>query len=235
MAAPVDDDVDPERIRKIEVTDTSEPTPTPAEGTQPSKRTGRRTGGRAGRKAARAESAAAQPKSSFLTRTLAPFEVLSEDGLAQIEDNAETILEQVGIDFVDYPEAQRLLAEAGAEVDGNRVRFPRGMCRKIVSENAPSTYIQHARNPERNVQIGGMATVFAPNYGSPFAFDLDNGRRYASIEDFRNIVKLAYLAPSIHHSGGTVCEPVDIPTNKRHLDMVYSHIRYSDKPFPSQL
>ena len=61
--------------------------------------------------------------------------------------------------------------------------------------------------------------------------DLDKGRRYGTIEDFRNFVKLAYQAPAIHHSGGTVCEPVDVPVNKRHLDMVYSHIRYSDKPF----
>ena len=44
-------------------------------------------------------------------------------------------------------------------------------------------------------------------------------------------MKLAYLSPHLHHSGGTVCEPVDVPVNKRHLDMVYSHIRYSDKPF----
>ena len=137
----------------------------------------------------------------------------------------------MGIDFQEHPSALQLLADAGAEVDGERVRFPRGMCRKIVSENAPSSYVQHARNPARNVRIGGDATVFAPNYGSPFAFDLDNGRRYANIEDFQNIVKLAYLADPIHHSGGTVCEPVDIPTNKRHLDMVYAHLRYSDKPF----
>ena len=61
--------------------------------------------------------------------------------------------------------------------------------------------------------------------------DLDNGRRYGTIEDFRNFVKLAYMTPHLHHSGGTVCEPVDVPVNKRHLDMVYSHIRYSDKPF----
>ena len=39
------------------------------------------------------------------------------------------------------------------------------------------------------------------------------------------------MSPAMHHSGGTVCEPVDLPVNKRHLDMVYSHIRYSDKPF----
>jgi trimethylamine--corrinoid protein Co-methyltransferase len=76
-----------------------------------------------------------------------------------------------------------------------------------------------------------MHTVFAPNYGSPFVRDLDNGRRYGTIEDFRNFVKLAYASPHMHHSGGTVCEPVDVPVNKRHLDMVYSHIRYSDKAF----
>ncbi len=81
------------------------------------------------------------------------------------------------------------------------------------------------------MQVGGDATVFAPNYGSPFAHDLDSGRRYATIADFENFVKLAYLHPHLHHSGGTVCEPVDIPVSKRHLAMVYAHLRYSDKAF----
>ena len=96
------------------------------------------------------------------------------------------------------------------------------MCRQIVQATAPRQFTQYARNPERNVEIGGMHTVFAPNYGSPFVRDLDNGRRYGTIEDFRNFVKLAYASPYLHHSGGTVCEPVDVPVNKRHLDMVYS-------------
>ena len=74
------------------------------------------------------------------------------------------------------------------------------------------------------MQIGGDATVFAPNYGSPFVHDLDAGRRYATLADFQNFVKLAYLSPNLHHSGGTVCEPVDVPVNKRHLDMVYAHL-----------
>ena len=76
-----------------------------------------------------------------------------------------------------------------------------------------------------------MSTVFAPAYGSPFVRDLDNGRRYGTIEDFRNFVKLTYMTPFLHHSGGTVCEPVDLPVNKRHYDMVYAHMRYSDKAF----
>ena len=79
--------------------------------------------------------------------------------------------------------------------------------------------------------IGGDAMVFAPNYGSPFVHDLDKGRRYGTLEDFQNFVKLAYLSPYIHHSGGTVCEPVDLPVNKRHFEMVYAHLKYSDKPF----
>ena len=101
------------------------------------------------------------------------------------------------------------------------------MCRQIIQASAPRIFTQHARNPERTVQIGDPYTVLAPNYGSPFVRDLDNGRRYGTLEDFRNFVKLAYLTPHLHHSGGTVCEPVDMPVNKRHLDMVYSHIRYS--------
>ena len=189
----------------------------------------RRSGGRAARQALRLASHAEHVP--YLTRKLAPFEVLGEEGLSLIEHNADSILEEVGIEFRGDPEALRLLHDAGADVDGVRVRFPRGMCRQIVQATAPRQFTQYARNPERNVEIGGMHTVFAPNYGSPFVRDLDNGRRYGTIEDFRNFVKLAYASPYLHHSGGTVCEPVDVPVNKRHLDMVYSHIRYSDKPF----
>ncbi len=190
---------------------------------------GRRTGGRAGRAAARA--AHAVETVPFITRTLPPFEVLSEEGLTTIEENADTILERVGIDFKGAPDALALMKAAGAEVDGERVRFPRGMCRQLVQATAPSVFTQHARNPAHDVQIGGTATVFAPAYGSPFVRDLDGGRRYGTIEDFRNFVKLTYSTPFLHHSGGTVCEPVDLPVNKRHYDMVYAHLRYSDKPF----
>jgi len=190
---------------------------------------GRRGGGRAARQAARAHSHAAHIP--FLTRTMAPFEVLNEEGLSLIEHNADLILQEVGLEFRDDAEALRLLKDAGADVDGVRVRFPLGMARSIVQATAPRTFVQHARNPERSVAIGGMNTVFAPNYGSPFVRDLEGGRRYATLEDFQNFVKLAYASPHLHHSGGTVCEPTDVAVNKRHLDMVYAHIKYSDKPF----
>jgi trimethylamine---corrinoid protein Co-methyltransferase len=189
----------------------------------------RRTGGRDARRAARLQAHAV--REPFLTRTLAPFEVLSEEGLSTIEQNADRILQEVGLEFRGDPDAVRLLHDAGADVDGERVRFPDGLARRIVQATAPREFTQYARNHDNDVRIGGMNTVLAPNYGSPFVRDLDRGRRYGTIEDFRNFVKLTYMSPHLHHSGGTVCEPVDVPVNKRHLDMVYSHIRYSDKAF----
>jgi trimethylamine--corrinoid protein Co-methyltransferase len=189
----------------------------------------RRSGGRDAKRAAR--SARAGASIPYITRQIPCFEVLGEEGLSIIEANAETILAEIGIEFRGDPEALALWKAAGADVQGERVRCPRGMCRSIVQAGAPREFVQHARNPDRNVVIGGGNTVFAPAYGSPFIRNLDEGRRYAAIEDFRNFVKLAYLSPSIHHSGGTICEPVDLPVNKRHFDMVYSHMKYSDKAF----
>ena len=192
-------------------------------------RTGRkRGGGRSARIAARKSSASEVV--AFIDRSIPYFNVLNEEAIELIEHNAETVLQEIGIEFRDFEPALRLLKDAGAEVDGERVRFPRGLCRQLLAD-APAEYIQHARNPARSTIIGGNRTVLAPAYGSPFVRSLEDGRRYATIEDFQNFVKLTYMSPGLHHSGGTICEPVDIAVNKRHLDMVYSHIKYSDKPF----
>lgn len=188
----------------------------------------RRGGGREARRAVR--SAAVASTLPYLTRSIPPYEILGNDGLETIEQNAETILDEVGVEIVDFPEALAIFEGAGARVDGTRVRFPKGMCRDLAA-SAPSRFTQHARNPERSVEIGDPHMVLAPAYGSPFVRDLEGGRRYATIEDFRNFAKLTYMSPQLHHAGGTLCEPVDLPVNKRHFDMIYSHIKYSDKPF----
>ncbi len=193
---------------------------------EPAARSARR--GRDARRATRAASrAVTQP---YIARNIPLTELASEEALDIIQANAETVMEQIGIEFRDDEEVLALWKDAGADVDGTRVHFPKGLAKSLLS-TAPSEYVQHARNPERNVVIGGNNTVFAPVYGPPFVRDLDGGRRYGTIADFENFVKLAYVAPSIHHSGGTVCEPVDLPVNKRHYDMVYAHMRWSDKPF----
>ena len=196
---------------------------------QTQERRSRRGGGRDARRQVRG-GGGLEASAPFITRNIAPVDILSDEAAEIIENNAETILEEIGIDFRDDAEALDILKNVGCDVKGERVHFPRGLASELC-KTAPSHFTQHARNPERSVEIGGNKTVFAPVYGPPFVRDLNNERRYAELEDFQNIVKLVYMLPGLHHSGGTVCEPVDVPITKRHLDMIYAHMRFSDKPF----
>ncbi len=193
------------------------------------KRPGRGRGGRSQRRARHGPAQSAAP--AYITRRIPLYALLDEEGIQSIEDHADTILQEIGIEFRGDEETLALWRAAGADVAGERVRFERGLVKSIVQATTPREFVQHARNPERSVVIGGDNTVFSPAYGPPFVRDLEGGRRYGTLQDFQNFIKLAYLSPWLHHSGGTICEPVDIPVNQRHLDMVYAHIRYSDKAF----
>ncbi|ALG90367.1 MULTISPECIES: trimethylamine methyltransferase family protein [Actibacterium] len=193
-------------------------------------RTGRRGrgGGGAARRAER--TAVTTDTARFIERNIPNFEILNAEALEIIEANAETVLEEIGVSFSENPGALKLWRAAGADVRGERVHIPRGLARRLCA-TAPARFTQHARNPARNVEIGGNSLVLAPVYGPPFVRDMSGGRRYATIEDFRTFVKLGYMSKWLHHSGGTLCEPTDVPVNKRHLDMLHAHMTLSDKPF----
>jgi trimethylamine--corrinoid protein Co-methyltransferase len=152
-----------------------------------------RAGGREGRRAGQG----AQPlhhKVPYIIRNIPTYDIMGEESLLRIEETADQILAEIGIEFRDDPVALEHWKSAGANVDGLLVRFEPGMLREIL-QSAPASFTQHARNPANNVEIGGKSVVFAPAYGSPFVMDLDKGRRYGTIEDFRNFIKLANQAP----------------------------------------
>lgn len=167
----------------------------------------------------------------MITNNKPQYEYLPQESIETIHENSLMVLEKYGIEF-GHPEALDILARAGANVDrdSNLVKFPRELVLESI-RLAPSEFQLYARNPANDVVIGGDHIVTAPVYGPPFVHDLDNGRRDATLQDFRNFVKLAHLAPQIHNAGGTVVEPGDEPQETRHLDMVYSLIKYSDKTF----
>ena len=167
-------------------------------------------------------------KLAYIQRKIPVVDLLHTEAIEIIEHNAETILQEIGIEFRRDPPSLQLWREAGADVRGELVRFPRGLCRKLL-ESAPKIFAVHARNPAKSVQMGGDVTVFAPVGGPPFVTDLDRGRRYATLEDLTNFIKLAHTAPAIHFMGGSACEPMDIPPGKRHLDVQYAYFRHSDQ------
>src|SRR5690606_31612729 len=121
--------------------------------------------GAAARRASRTGGGAG-PSMPYITRKIPVYEVLDEEGLSLIERNADTVLEEIGIEFRDDAEALELWKQAGADVKGQRVHFPKGLCRELL-KTAPSQFIQHARNPERSVQIGGSGAGVSPVRGPP--------------------------------------------------------------------
>ncbi|MGB0846486.1 MAG: trimethylamine methyltransferase family protein [Thiolinea sp.] len=194
------------------------------------KRTKRTTqGGRAARIAQRKQNHR-QLSTGITQRQLPTLDILNEEALAAIETQADWILKEIGIEFRGDEEALRLFKAAGADVQGERIRFEPGHARQLC-RTAPASFRMESRNPAHSIILGGKHVVLMPGYGSPFVTDLKQGRRYATLQDFHNFVKLSYQSPHLHHGSGTVVEPVDIPVNKRHLDMVYAHLRYSTKPF----
>jgi trimethylamine--corrinoid protein Co-methyltransferase len=185
------------------------------------------TGRRRERRARHA--AQAVHRASQIRYDLPVYQLLGPEGEQRLHDASMRILAEFGIDFYD-DEARAILKDHGADVRGETVFFSEDLILTYVGK-APAQYVQRARNPQNDVTIGGNQVVFAPVYGPPFVQDLAGGRRDATLADFRNFVRLAYLSPYIHHSGGTIVEPTDEPVSTRHLDMLLSHIVYSDKAF----
>lgn len=188
------------------------------------RRLGRRWGGRETDPEAPTVARISQP-----VHRLPVYELASEEGLELIHRSSLEILSDVGIDFYD-DEAQAVLQAHGVRMDGPTAYFDRDLIETYIAL-APRAFTQLARDPDNNVVIGDEHLCFAPVYGPPFVVDLDRGRREATLADFRNFVKLTHLSPYLHHSGGTIVEPTDLPVHTRHLDMVYSHIRFNNKAF----
>ncbi len=189
------------------------------------KKPSRRSGGRTDKKVRKV-----LPAPPYVKRVLPFYDPLDEEQLCQLEDMADWLIQEKGIAFRDDPVAREIWREAGADIsDGDLVKLPKGMARKLC-ETIPSEFTQAARNPKRNVRIGGKNQVFAPIYGAPFIRNLDEGRRYGTISDHEKLVKLCYMLDSIHHGGLVIAEPCDVPVTHRHLDMVYNQMVYSDKP-----
>lgn len=186
----------------------------------------RRRGARDSSDSSQSQSNQASP---YIRRELPYFNPLSEEDLVKLEGQVDWLLENIGIEYRDDPEALEIWKRAGADVQGTRVKVDAQMIRELCSK-APRKFTQLARNRDRSVEFGGTSQVFAPAYGSPFVRDLEGGRRYGDIKSFEQLVKLTYMLPNLHHGGFVTCEPCDIPVSKRHLDMLFTHMTASDKP-----
>ena len=185
---------------------------------------------RRGRGARRAQRTSTELRFMPETDRGIPFVDLMTPGqVERIHEESMKLLREKGIEFRD-DESADLWRDAGADVQGHRVRIEEAHLMHLLS-TAPECYTMLARNPDRSVTLGRRKQILTPAYGAPNVLDLDGVRRNPTIADFDDFVKLAHMSPGMQMSGGVVCEPLDIPVPKRHLHMVHSLVRHSDKPF----
>src|ERR671932_624442 len=156
------------------------------------------------------------------------YEILSEDAMEVLDRGWRRIVSEIGIEFT-HDEAAEEFRRAGQTVDGSLVRLDPDFVLEQVAK-APREFDIQARNPERNLHVGGDHVVFASVYGPPFVREGDT-RRDATMDDFENLVRLAQSFPELDSPGGTICEPNDVPLDSRHLDMVRALQTLSDKPY----
>jgi len=164
-----------------------------------------------------------------LTRNLPYTEPLDEEQIHKIDCASMSILEEVGVDFRD-PIALEHWRQAGAKIDGERVRLDRAMVRELIS-SIPETITLHARDPAKSVQVGGKHSLFVPMTGAPFVMDLEGQRRWPKLADLNDLHKLAHSLPALHSSAHHIVEPMDLPVSHRHLHITYSSVKHSDKTF----
>ncbi len=191
----------------------------------------KRPRGRAGGRVARRTS---RSKHDFtmlpaLRNTLPPCEVLDLEMVEKIDDASMTILEEIGVVFRD-PQALADWAAVGAKIQGERVYLDRWLVRDLIA-TIPSDFTYSARNPAKNLRLGGPDAIFVPMTGAPFLRDLDDVRRIPTLDDLAMFHKLAHMSPALHSSAHHIVEPCDHPISQRHLRITYSSMKHSDKTF----
>jgi trimethylamine--corrinoid protein Co-methyltransferase len=176
-----------------------------------------------------ASSAIAQQARVKSRRPFPPTRLISDDQVESIHQASLKVLAEIGMDFM-WPEARERLRQAGARIDGERVRFDPAMVEELIA-HAPSTFAVHARNPERNLVIGGDNIAFGTVGSPPNCHDMDNGRRTGNREDFRKFIKLAEHFNAIDFCSGYPVEPIDVHASVRHLEVLRDVCDLTDKPF----
>ncbi|ADL12741.1 trimethylamine--corrinoid methyltransferase [Acetohalobium arabaticum] len=163
----------------------------------------------------------------MIKRNFSSQDLLSDNEVKEIHEASMDLLENNGIEIM-HEEARNIFAENGAKVEDKTVFLPRQVIEDAL-DKAPSSFTLHARNPEKNVTVGGNNSVLAPGYGSPSVTDIKEGRRDSTFEDYINFTKLAADSDNIDVLGGVIVEPTDVKDEIRHAKMLYVAAKNSDK------
>ena len=127
----------------------------------------------------------------------------------------------------DHPRALELFREAGQTVDDEVVRFDPDFL-QAMADAAPAQFSVRARNPQRDLQVGGDAMLFAAVNGPPFV-RAGGERRDGTMADLEALLKLTQLSDVLDTPGRNILEPNDLPLDVRHLLRALASVRLTDR------
>ena len=158
-----------------------------------------------------------------------PLKIISEDEIESIHHASLDVLESVGMKIL-HQDARNIFKNAGLNVNesSQMVYFDRDLVLSKIS-TPPKEFILRARNPKRDLKLGGNHLIFSAVGGPAYCSDLDGGRRRGSFEDLQNYMKIIQSLNIIHQEGGMSFEPIELPPETRYLDLYLAQFQLLDK------
>jgi len=161
----------------------------------------------------------------MLNRALINFD---KSALNKIHSRSLELLSDCGIRF-SSEKALDVFRSRGFRVGGQTVFFEE---KDIIEalQTVPSKFTVKARNPEKDICIGGGEYMMAPGYGPPFIIETSGEKRNATLEDVHTFCRLVQTSKYLDFNSSIVVQPNDVATQTAHLDILLATILLTDKP-----
>ncbi len=156
---------------------------------------------------------------------------LNSEQIQIIHNAAMRILNRVGVSFKE-PEAIAIFKHHGFKIDGDKVFFEEEQILNAL-ETVPREFTIQARNPEKNIRIGGEHFAFGPGWAAPFVIDTDGTRRTGTLTDQENFCKLVQTSPYLDLVGGSMAIPAELSPKRAATKMLQACITLTDMPMVS--
>ncbi len=138
------------------------------------------------------------------------------------------LLNDTGIRFPSE-KALEIFRSHGFRTDGEMVFFKEKDIQSAL-ETIPGVFTIKARNPEKDIQIGGDNFMMAPGYGPPFIIEPSGEMRNAVLNDVHKFCKLVQTSKYLDFNSSIVVQPNDVPAETAHLDILLATMLLTDKP-----
>ncbi len=157
--------------------------------------------------------------------------ILSNDELAFMKEKMEELLSKKGV-VISHAEVLERVKEAGAEVDGTQVRFPKAIIDKAL-ESVPREFTLAGVNPKYDMKFPHPDGLFytRANTGGMYYLSEDNEYRNITIKDVTEWTKLVNTLEHVDFtclpstSGKEVPgETIDIHTLRNVLEHTEKHV-----------